>query len=77
MAIQRVGFILDQHGDGPNARIQAVAEGKVDDPVFAPERNSRLGAVLRERREPFAFAARENHGEHILHGRDSIRTNPK
>ena len=77
MAIQPVGFILDQHGDGPNARIQAVAKGEIDDPYLPPKGTAGLAryCVSGESRSP--LPPRENHGEHILHGPDSIRTNPK
>src|SRR2546421_7653654 len=69
MPVQGMGFVLDQHGNFPNVRIETIAQGEIDHSVFAAERNGRLRAELRERAEPFAFPAGENHGKDALHGR--------
>ena len=57
--------------------VQAVAQGEIDDAILAAERDGGFGAMFGQRLESLAFAAGEDHREHILHGRDSIRTNPK
>jgi len=67
MTVQGVRFILDQHGDLAEPGIQAIAEGKVDDPVFPAERNGGFRPVFRERLETFPFSAREDHGENTIH----------
>ena len=46
MSEQRLALELDQHIDGVKARIDETAENEINDPVFAPERDGRLGALL-------------------------------
>jgi hypothetical protein len=58
---------LDENGNLTEPRIQAIAEGKVDDPVFPAKRNGRFGSMLRERLEAFPFAPRKDHGENVVH----------
>lgn len=68
VAVQRVGFILDKHGDFAKPRIEAIAQGHVDDAVFPSKGHRRFGPVLREREEPFASATGKDHGIDINHG---------
>ena len=49
MAVERMGFVLDQDGDLAQTGVQAVAEREVDDAVFPAERNSRFRALIRQR----------------------------
>lgn len=67
MTVKGMRLVLDQHSDLAEARIQAIAEGKVDDPVFPAERNGRFGSMFCERLEAFPFAPREDHGENVVH----------
>jgi hypothetical protein len=69
MPIQGMGFILDEDGDLPNPRVQAVAQRKVDNSILASKGGGGFGPVLREGGEPLAFSTRENHRKNIFHGR--------
>jgi hypothetical protein len=51
-------FILGEGKDTADARIEAVGEGKVNDPINSTERNSRFGSITSERIESFPSAAR-------------------
>lgn len=68
-----MGFILNEHGDFAKPGIEAIAEGYVDDTVFACKRDCRFGAVLGEREEPFAAATGKDYGKDIAHGHDLFR----
>jgi hypothetical protein len=63
-----VGFILNEHGDFAKPRIETIAEGHVDDAVFACKRDRRFCAVLGEREKPFAAATGKDYGKDITHG---------
>ena len=54
VAVQGVGFVLDQDDDAAQPGVDAVAEGEVDDPVFAAEGDGGLGAIRRQRVEALA-----------------------
>ena len=58
---ERVRLVLRQHGDLPNARVDAVREHEIDDAELAAERRRRLAAILGEIAEPLASAARHDH----------------
>ena len=77
MAIERMRFVLDEDGDFTEPRVQTVAERKIDDPIFPAEGNCWFGPLCRERIEPLSFSAGQDHGENILHGVDSSRTDLK
>lgn len=72
VAVQRVGFILDKHSNFAKPRIEAIAQGHVDDAVFASKGHRGFGTVLGEREEPFATATGKNHGIDINHGETMI-----
>ena len=57
MAIERVRFVLDEHDDLAETRIDAIAQGKVDDAVLPSEGDGGFRTLLRERKKPLAFAA--------------------
>jgi hypothetical protein len=46
--------------------MQAVGQGKIDQPVFTPERNGRLGAIFRQWLQMLADSAGEYNGQDIL-----------
>src|SRR5688572_33422691 len=50
MMVERCGIELRQHEDAPQIRMQAVADRHVDEPVFAADGYSRLGALRSEER---------------------------
>ena len=60
-------LVLRQDQDLPEAGVDAVREGEVDDPVDAAERHGRLGAVAGQGLQPGALPAGQDDGQHILH----------
>jgi hypothetical protein len=60
---ERVGLVLRQHRDLPDARIHAVREHEIDDPEFAAEGCRGLAAVLGQVLQPLAAATRHDHGQ--------------
>jgi hypothetical protein len=60
---QLMRFVLLDYPDVGNATVEAVRQREVDQPVNACEREGRLRALVRERGEPPAFAAREHERE--------------
>ena len=58
---QRLRFVLGQHRDLPDAGIDAIRQHEIDDAEFAAERRGRFAAMLGERLEAFAAAARHDH----------------
>jgi hypothetical protein len=70
-------LVLNEDGDFSEPGIQTIAQGEVDDAVLASERDSRLGALFGERKEPLTLAAGENHREDIFHAANSNRTGIK
>ena len=47
MPMQRHAVELGQHIDRAQPGIQTIADGDINDAIFASERHSRFGAVLR------------------------------
>jgi hypothetical protein len=41
-----MGFVLDKDGDFSQARVQAIAQRHIDDPIFATKGHGRFGAML-------------------------------
>jgi hypothetical protein len=64
--VQRITAILRKHVNAADARIEAVGQGKVDDPVKAPEGDDRLGLVPGQGKEAFALAPGHDDGGEIL-----------
>src|SRR5579859_364227 len=56
MIVQRMGAILSQNSDIRNTRVDAVAQGKINDTVFAGEGDCGFGALLREQTQALALA---------------------
>ena len=65
MAIERCRVELRQHENPPDVRVQAVADGDVNQPVFAANRHRRLGTVLGEREKAFALSAAEDDRQNL------------
>ena len=57
MLEQRLAAELGEHVDRVDSGIDEIAEDEIDDPVFASERNRRLGAFPGKGKEPGSFAA--------------------
>ena len=72
VAVQGVGFVLDQDDDVAQPGVDAVAEGEVDDPVFAAEGDGGLGAVRRQRVEALASPAGQDHGQEVFHRKQGL-----
>jgi hypothetical protein len=70
VAIERVGFVLDEDGDFSKPRIEAITERKIDNSLFPANGNRRLGPMFCERLKTLALPARQHHGEHVQHCRE-------
>jgi len=66
VAIQAESLVLGEHENPAKAAINAVGQGDVDDPVDTAEGDGRLGAVSRERPQPFPLPSGENHRDSLL-----------
>ena len=64
--VERQRLVLGGDEDAAQAGIDAVAEGKVDDPVRPAEIHRRFRAIFRQRIEPFAGAASEDDDEAVV-----------
>ena len=67
VAVERVGFVLDEDGDFSKPRVEAIAERKIDNAILSAEGNRRFGPMLGEGLKTLAFPARQQHGEHVQH----------
>src|SRR5690606_3568221 len=63
---QRVGLVLRQHADPPDAGVDAVRQWEIDVAVLTAERQRRLAVPARERPETGAVAAGHDHCERLL-----------
>ncbi len=68
--VQALGLVLGGDEDLPQARVDAVAEGEVDDPVGAPEEHRGLGAVAGQGIETLPRPPREQHRHHFAQQED-------
>ena len=66
MAVQRGRIELGQHGNVVDARIDAVADGNIDQPVLAGNGNGRLGAHPGERVKALSNTAAQDDRQHIV-----------
>ena len=66
VAGQRQRLVLQRDEDLAQPRVEAVAEGEVDDPVGAAEIDRRLGAFLRQRRQALADASGQHHDDDVV-----------
>ena len=64
--VQGKTAVLAEHVDAADAGIEAVGQGKVDDPVKAPEGDHRLGLVPGQGKEALALAAGHDDGGEFL-----------
>jgi hypothetical protein len=58
MAVERVGFVLNEDGDFAEPGVEAIAEREIDYAIFPAEGNRRLGPMFGEGMETFALPAR-------------------
>ncbi len=62
---ERVRLELRHHLDLEEAGVDEIVDDEVDDAIAASERHGRLGAVARQRVEPLAHAAGEDHRQNV------------
>ena len=66
---ERQRLVLKGDEDLPQARVDAVAQGEVDDPIRPAEIDRRLGPLLGERIQPLADAPGQHHHDGVIeHG---------
>ncbi len=66
---QRERLVLEGDEDLAQPRVDAVAQREIDDAVRPPEVDGGLGALFRQRVEPLANPAREDHNDRVIeHG---------
>ena len=71
--MERRGIKLRQDVHEPDVGVDAIADGNVHQPVFSSDRHSRLGPLLRQRKQSLAFASAQNHAQHVVR-RDSLHS---
>jgi hypothetical protein len=59
----RLGFVLGQDVDGVDARVDKIAEDKINDAIPAPKRDRRLGAMTRQRLQAVSTTTCQDKGE--------------
>ncbi len=63
--VEAVALVLGEHHDANEAGVHQVGQGEVDEPVVAPERHRRLGAIPGEGEQSLALAPGEHHHQHV------------
>ena len=71
VAVEREGFVLRRDEDPPQAGVDAVAEGEIDDAVGPAEVDRWFGPLLRQRIEPFTNSAGQHDDEGVFQHRRS------
>jgi hypothetical protein len=64
---QGLRFILWKDQNLIELRIDAVTQGYIDQPVYAPKWDGGFGAVLGQGQQPRTLASGHDYGQHILH----------
>jgi hypothetical protein len=67
MAVQAQGFVLGEHEDTAQIRVDAIRKRDVNDAVESAERNGGLGAVASERPQTLALASGKEYSDGIPH----------
>ena len=65
--VERKGFVLRQNENAAEIAVDAVGKRDVDNAVDAAEGHGRLGAVARERPQPFALPSCQQNADRIAH----------
>ena len=63
--VQRGGVELGEQVDAPQAGVDAVGDGDIDQAILAGQRHRRLGALLGQREQARALPAAHDHREHV------------
>jgi len=66
MPVQRHRVELRQHGNVEDARVDAVADGNINEPVLARNWHGRLRAHFGQRVQAGAAPTAQNHSQHII-----------
>ena len=66
MAQQAVGFVLGQDVAAADARIDAVGQREIDDPIFAAKGNGGLRPPIGQLFQPAATPAGQHEGDHAF-----------
>ena len=61
-------FKLGEDKNLEKTGIDKITQGKIDDPVIPPKRNSRFGADRSQGSQTFSFPACEDHCQDSAHG---------
>jgi hypothetical protein len=67
MIVERLGFVLRQNDDFVDLRVNAIAQGEIDEAINTSEWDRRLGAILGERHQSFAPPPGHDEGKGIFH----------
>jgi hypothetical protein len=73
VTIERVGLVLSQDINAAQSRIDAVAQGEIDQPVYASEGDSRLGPVKGKGIKSFSLAPHQQHRQNVSHSSLPVR----
>ncbi len=63
VGVNAVRPVLRQYANGVDARLEAVLQRKINEPVPVAEWNGRLGEFGSKRSESASFAASQKHGQ--------------
>jgi hypothetical protein len=63
VAVQRGAVELSQNVDTPDSRVQAIADGDIDETVLCPDWNSGFGPAFGQRKKTFSCPAPHDDGK--------------
>src|SRR6185436_4428274 len=63
VTIQRCRVVLRQDEDPFQSRVEAVADGDIDQAILSAKWNRGFGTILCQRKEPLPCATRQNNGD--------------
>ena len=66
--VEALGVVLGEDEDPAQVRVEAVADGDVDEAVLARDGHGRLRALVGEGKEPGSPTASQDDGEGVIHG---------
>ena len=74
MPIERGRVELRQNVDSLDLRVDAIADGDIDQAIFGAEGNGWLGAKFGKRVEPLSGPSAQNNGQYSFHKNGLIET---
>jgi hypothetical protein len=66
MTLQRQRLVLREDENLADGRIDAVAQGKIDEAIAAPKADGGFRPMRRQRPQPFTLSTRQNAGDNIV-----------